>query len=123
MDTEDLASPSVTIIDARGAQYYEGKSGGIPRAGHIPNAVNIPFTTVMDSTAKMLDRETLKQMFLKAGVKPGNHVVTYCHVGQQATLLYFVARYLEYNARLYDGSFEDWSGKEELPVENPSEKK
>jgi thiosulfate/3-mercaptopyruvate sulfurtransferase len=44
-------------------------------------------------------------------------VVSYCHIGQQATVLYFVARYLGYDARLYDGSLEEWSRHAELPVE------
>jgi len=42
--------------------------------------------------------------------------VTYCHIGQQASLGYFVARYLGLTARLYDGSFEEWSRHTELPV-------
>lgn len=118
----NLNKDDVTIIDARSTRFYEGNGGGMPRAGHIPGAVNIPFTSVADSLNLLLPRETLKEMFLKAGVKPGNKVVTYCHVGQQASLLYFVARYLGYDARLYDGSFEDWSSREDLPVVNPAEK-
>jgi thiosulfate/3-mercaptopyruvate sulfurtransferase len=43
--------------------------------------------------------------------------VSYCHIGQQATVIYFAARYLGYDARLYDGSWEDWSAHKELPAE------
>ncbi|MGH9864582.1 MAG: hypothetical protein ACRD4H_04135 [Candidatus Acidiferrales bacterium] len=43
--------------------------------------------------------------------------MSYCHIGQQASLLYFVARYLGYDARLYDGSWQDWSRHTDLPAE------
>lgn len=112
--------PGFSIIDARGAQFYQGNGGGMPRAGHIPSAKNIPFSTVVDSTNKMKSVAELQKMFADAGVKQGDNVVTYCHIGQQATLLYFTSKYLGYNVRLYDGSFEDWSGREEGPVVNPS---
>ena len=55
-------------------------------------------------------------VFTKAGVKPGDTVIGYCHIGQQATAMLFAARSLGYKVVLYDGSFEDWS-KRDLPVE------
>ena len=63
---------------------------------------------------------SLKTRFAEAGVHDGQTVVTYCHVGQQATLVWFAARNLGFTARLYDGSFQDWAARSDLPVVNPA---
>ncbi len=115
----NLNKSGVAILDARAAKFYTGaEAGQMPRAGRIPGARNIPFSSLVDeSTNKFKNVESLRQLFNTAGVKPADSVATYCHIGQQASLLYFVARYLGYEAHLYDGSFQDWSNRTELPVE------
>jgi len=115
----NLNKPGVIILDARARQFYTGEQvGRMPRGGHIPGARNIPFSNLVDETTnRFKDATTLRSLFETAGVKRDDSVTTYCHIGQQASLLYFVARYLGYDAHVYDGSFEDWSRRTELPVE------
>ena len=115
----NLNKPGVAILDARAAKFYTGEDAGqMPRGGHIPHAKSIPFSTLVDDkTNKFKSPEALRTLFATAGVKENDSVATYCHIGQQASLLYFVARYLGYEAHLYDGSFQDWSNRSELPVE------
>lgn len=115
----NLNKPGVAILDARDAKFYSGAEAGMmPRAGHIPHARSIPFSTLVeDSSNRFKSPEALRALFSSAGVKSNDSVATYCHIGQQASLLYFVARYLGYDAHLYDGSFQDWSNRRDLPVE------
>ncbi|MEZ5345517.1 MAG: rhodanese-like domain-containing protein [Pyrinomonadaceae bacterium] len=115
-----LKDPGVKIIDARTPGYYDGSNAGnYPRPGHISGAKNIPFNGIVDEKNKLKDETALRKMFTDAGVKPYDTVVTYCHIGQQASLVYFAARSLGYKVKLYDGSFEEWSRNESLAVEDP----
>jgi thiosulfate/3-mercaptopyruvate sulfurtransferase len=121
----NLNQPGVMILDARAPKFYSGvEAGQMPHAGHIPSARNIPFSTLVDETTnKFKSASALRELFQAAGVKQSDSVDTYCHIGQQASLLYFAARYLGYDAHVYDGSFEDWSRRSELPVEKSADTK
>ena len=105
------------LVDARGGVIYKGIEPTMNgKAGHIPGAISIPFTEMID-TNLLIDRERIASVFERAGVKPGDTVVAYCHVGQQATLVLFAARLLGHKVMLYDGSFQDWAVNNRGPVE------
>jgi thiosulfate/3-mercaptopyruvate sulfurtransferase len=113
-----LSQPGVAIVDARTPNFYSGESAGsAKRAGHIPGAVNLPFSSLVEDSLRIKNRQALESMFQKAGISKDQTVVTYCHIGQQASLVYLVARSLGYDARMYDGSYTEWSANLELPVE------
>ncbi len=111
-------SGRTALVDARLPRFYNGDGGGYPRPGHIPTAVNIPLSTV-STNGFMKPVTELKTLFAAAGVKGDKPIVTYCHIGQQATVLWFVATMLGYDAKMFDGSFQEWSGTTRLPVVAP----
>ena len=117
-----LGKPGWSIVDARAPEFYEGTQTGGGRGtphqtGHIAGARNVPFTTVTDSSFMLRPVNELAALFTKAGVQPGDTVITYCHIGQQATAVLFAARSLGFPVLLYDGSFEDWSRHTGFPVQ------
>jgi len=115
-----LNDPKVTLLDARPRDQYTGAVAGegIPRAGHIPGAGSLFWQELIVSPEDpaLLPPERLRALFGAAGVREGDTVVTYCRTGMQSSFAYFVSRYLGYETRMYDGSFIDWSPREDLPV-------
>ena len=117
-----LKNASLRVIDARSPEFYDGSNpGGMTRAGRIPGAKNIPFSSIVDEKNIFKDEAVLRKMFTDAGVKPYDTIVAYCHIGQQGSLVYFAAKSLGYKVKLYDGSFEEWSADRTLPVDDPKQ--
>jgi thiosulfate/3-mercaptopyruvate sulfurtransferase len=123
-----LQTPHFAVVDARDAVFYDGlqtaKPAGRPpnRTGHIAGAHSVPYTSITDDQLKLRPAEELEAIFMKAGVKPDDTIIGYCHIGQQATAMLFAARSLGHPVLLYDGSFEDWSRHADYPVDNPAQK-
>ncbi|MFW5946859.1 MAG: sulfurtransferase [Gemmatimonadota bacterium] len=118
------ADPAYAIVDARSPSYFDGLQATNlhrqpVRKGHIPGAVNIPFNELWADDLTLKPEAELRAIFEDAGVRPGQTVVGYCHLGQFATAMLLGARTLGYDVRLYDGSFQEWGSRERLPVEGP----
>ena len=106
---KSINKDKVNLIDARRDTYYSGaQQGDYKRGGHIAGAGNICWLDVVDEHMFIKDKSQLAQMYANQGVSQGEQVVAYCHVGLRASTIYTLAKYLGFEARLYDGSFNEW---------------
>lgn len=110
----EAGASDVVIIDARPVKRY--------RLGHLPGAEPMFWENALAGHDDPLLRspEQLRQQFVALGAAPGKKVVSYCEVGYQASYTYFLARYLGYEAAMYDGSFNEWSRAKEPIVRGDS---
>jgi thiosulfate/3-mercaptopyruvate sulfurtransferase len=114
-----IGTPGFHLVDGRDAAFYDGVESGGPRKGHVVGARSFPYTEITDDKLFLRTPAELNALFAKAGIAPGDTVVAYCHIGQQATAVLFAARSIGHPVLLYDGSYQDWSRRMELPVEDP----
>ena len=115
----DLPDSTVQLIDARAAQRYRGEHEPLDkRAGHIPGAINLPFTDNLDSDGKFLTTDLLRDRFsaLQQAGKPAA-TIHYCGSGVTAAhnLLAMQHAGLE-GGGLYAGSWSEWVQDETRPV-------
>lgn len=104
-------SAKTLLVDARPERRYT--------AGHLPGATRIYWQETLSDPKDdpvMIPPEKLRALFAARGIKPGQKLITYCEIGLQASHMYFVAKYLGYNAAMYDGSFHEWSMVNGLPL-------
>jgi thiosulfate/3-mercaptopyruvate sulfurtransferase len=108
--------PGAVVIDSRAADRYRGDHEPIDaRAGHIPGAVNAPFADNVTS-AGFNDTAALRERFAALGALDADEVVTYCGSGVTACHNVLALSLLGKSAKLYEGSWSDWSSDPERPV-------
>jgi thiosulfate/3-mercaptopyruvate sulfurtransferase len=73
---------------------------------------------LIDATGTFRSNEELAQVFATAHVLPQQHVVAYCNGGVAATTVLFSLAMLDYPSLTnYDGSWNEWGKRQDLPAE------
>ncbi len=122
MDNVGLAikDKKTTVVDARGPDYFKGekKADVVKKAGHLPDAVNMPVETCVSDTSALKSWDELQQIAASSNVSKDAPVITYCNTGRSASAAYLVLRLLGYeNVSMYDGSMAEWTADDSRPVE------
>lgn len=110
----ELINHSATVIDVRDAYRYKGESEPIDLvAGHIPGAINIPFSENLDENGNFLKPEILKEKYSKLLEGKPENLIIHCGSGVTACHTILALDYAGFKIPdLYVGSWSEWSRRE-----------
>src|SRR5699024_4263762 len=114
-DTAIAIAAEGTLLDARAPARYRGETEPVdPRAGHVPGAVNAPFSEHTDDHGVWRSREELAQRFAALGVTGDEPIGAYCGSGVTACSVLVALEHAGLStpqnpAALYAGSWSQWA--------------
>ncbi|KJH51491.1 rhodanese-like protein [Dictyocaulus viviparus] len=96
------------LVDAQTKEEYAGESMGV-LYGHIYGAVNIPVDTIYDwKSNSWRPLNEIEQVFIKAGLTRQKPVIVYCSTSLRSSLVWWMLKQLNYEARIYFGGWPEW---------------
>ncbi|MEB3370186.1 sulfurtransferase [Saccharopolyspora mangrovi] len=119
------------LVDVRSPDEFSGKllapahlpQEAAQRGGHIPSAINVPWSKAANEDGTFRSDEELKEIYGEAGLDTNKDTIAYCRIGERSSHTWFVLRELlgHQNVKNYDGSWTEYGSLVGVPIENPSE--
>ena len=111
-------SDNYAIIDARSNEEYAGTNETSLRKGHIPNAIHVEYTSIINKDGTLKTAEEMKAIYVAKGVTPDKTVIIYCKSSVRAAIEYMaLSSILNYpNVMVYDGAFYEWEYEDNTDV-------
>jgi thiosulfate/3-mercaptopyruvate sulfurtransferase len=126
---KNLGQVNSVLVDVRSPAEFTGEITAPPeypnehaqRGGHIPGAVNIPWSLAVKEDGTFKSVQDIKSLYEGKGVTADKDVVTYCRIGERSSFSWFVLTYLlgYPNVRNYDGSWTEWGNLVKNPIQKP----
>lgn len=115
-----LGAADLAVLDARSPAEYDGSDRRAAKGGHIPGAVNLNWTDMLDAdnNGRLKPADELLDMLRERQVTPDKEVVTHCQTHHRSALTWVALRALGFQrVRGYDGSWSEWGNDPNTPVE------
>lgn len=107
------------LLDVRDDLEWTGKDqrSCCPRRGHIPHAKHIEWTQFLEN-GRYKSPEQINAIIAEHDINPRHDIAIYCHRGARSANAAYALRYAGiHGARNFIGSWHEWSGRTDLPVE------
>ncbi len=115
---DSIESSQKVLIDVRSPKEFTGEILAPPeyptehaqRGGHIPGALNIPWSQAVSEDGTFKSAEELKKLYESKGITSNKEVIAYCRIGERSSHTWFVLKYLlgYPDVKNYDGSWTEW---------------
>ena len=114
----ELNDSRLGLLDVRRLTEYSGAEVRAARGGRIPGATHLLWQENLNADWTFRSAEEIQARHEAAGATPDQNVVTYCQSGIRAAHAAFSLRLIGYeNVRMYDGSWNEWGNRSDLPIE------